>query len=272
MSDDKNKDYILGVNEFELDRLGFQHRVWKGVSDALFDRINIQKGWKALDAGSGPGFVSLDLLERVGTGGEVTALEPSEMYLNYFRSECEKHGRGNVKFMNGTAENAELPENYYDLIYSRWVIGFVPDPDLFVAKLAKSLKPGGVIAIEDYALDRLFLYPKTERYRKVSPAAMEFWKSEGGDLCIAPRIPAIYKKHGIELVEFHPNCIAGGPASGIFEWHHRFLTYHVPVMVEKGLMSKKDGDAALKDWLEHLNNPESVFFSPLVVDVVGKKN
>ncbi len=271
MSDSNNKDYILGVNEFELERLRFQHEVWKNVSDGLFERIKVQKGWKALDAGSGPGFVSIDLLERVGAGGEVTALEPSELYLNFFKAESDKHGRKNVKFINGTAETAKLPEKYYDLIYSRWVIGFVADPDLFIANMAKSLKSGGVIAIEDYAFDRLFLYPKTERYAKASPAAMKFWESEGGDLCIAPRIPAIYKKHGIEPVEFHPNCIAGSPGSGIFEWHNRFLTHHIPIMVEKELLSKSDGDAALNDWQEHLNNPESVFFSPLVVDVVGKK-
>ena len=73
---------------------------------------------------------------------------------------------------------------------------------------------------------------------------MKFWESEGGDLCIAPRIPAIFKKHGIKLIDFHPNCIAGGPETGIFEWHHRFITYHVPVMVEKGFLTE-GGDATL---------------------------
>jgi ubiquinone/menaquinone biosynthesis C-methylase UbiE len=241
------------------------------MTDGLFNRINIQKGWKVLDAGSGPGFVSMDLRERVGDKGEVTALEPSEVFLNYFSSEADKRGWHNVKFVNGTAEAAPLPGNYFDFIFSRGVIGFVPDPDLFISKLIESLAPGGIIAIEDYAFNRLFLYPKTKSYEQISPAAMKFWESEGGDLCIAPRIPSIYKKHGLELMEFHPNCIAGGPESGIFEWHNRFLTFHVPVMVQKGLMTEEDGEAALKDWHDHCEDPSSVFFSPLVVDVVGKK-
>src|SRR5437667_2158617 len=138
------------------------------------------------------------------------------MYLNYFKQECANRNITNVKFINGIAETAEFPENYFDLIYSRLVIGFVPDADLFIEKLSRALAPGGTIAIEDYAFNGLFLYPTGGDYEKVSPAVMKFWESEGGDLCIAPRIPAIFKKHGIKLTDFHPNSIAGGPDSGIF--------------------------------------------------------
>lgn len=271
MANKKQEDYILGVNEFELERLGFQHKVWKEVTDGFWDRLCLKKGMKILDAGSGPGFAAFDLLDRTGETGEVTALEPSEMYLNYFRQECEKRNIKNAKFINGTAETAKLPQNYFDFIYSRWVIGFVPNPDLFIEKLAGSLAPGGVIAIEDYAFTRLFLYPQGGDYEKASPAVMKFWQSQGGDLCIAPRIPAIFQKHGLKLIDFHPNCIAGGPETGIFEWHNRFLTQHVPVMVEKGFLSKEDGEAVLIDWEKHKKNPESIFFSPLVVDAAGKK-
>src|SRR5688572_28707531 len=111
-----DKDYLLGVNEYELDRLEFQHSVWKEITESFFDRLNIGAGMKVLDAGSGPGFVSMDLRQRVGSTGEVTALEPSEMYLNHFKNTAEKNGWTNTKYIHGTAETAELPENYYDMI------------------------------------------------------------------------------------------------------------------------------------------------------------
>ncbi len=264
---EKEKEYLLGINQYELERLKFQHNVWKGVTDNFFDRIGIQKGWKVLDAGSGPGFVSMDLLERVGDSGEVTALEPSEMYLDYFRKDCKA---ANVKFIHGTAETSELPQNYYNLIFSRWVIGFVPDPELFIKKLASSLAPGGILAIQDYAFHGLYLYPRGGDYEKLSPAVMEYWKLTGGDLCIAPKLPIIFKKYGLEVTEFQPNSLSGGPGSGVFEWHHSFITHHVPIMAEKGIISKETGESILNDWNEHRNNPDSIFFSPLVVDVAGK--
>jgi SAM-dependent methyltransferase len=224
-----------------------------------------------MDAGSGPGFAAFDLRERTGETGEVTALEPSEMYLNYFENECQKRGWDNIKYINGTAEEAALPENYYDLIFSRWVIGFVPDPELFLSKLISSLAPGGIIALQDYAFHGLYLYPRGGEYDKLSPAVEGYWKLNGGDLAIAAKIPPVLKKLNVRLTEFHPNCLAGGPCTGIFKWHDSFISHHIPVMVEKNLLSKETGESILKDWNEHGKNPDSIFFSPLVVDVAGKK-
>jgi hypothetical protein len=108
-------------------------------------------------------------------------------------------------------------------------------------------------------------------YENFAPAVEAYWKFSGGDLCIAPRIPKIFKSQGIELIDFKPVSLAGGPGSGVFEWHHSFLTHHVPLMVEKGLLSAETGDAIVKDWNDHRNNPDSLFFSPIVVNVSGRK-
>ncbi|HZV12664.1 MAG TPA: SAM-dependent methyltransferase, partial [Candidatus Kapabacteria bacterium] len=72
-----DKEYLLGINQTELERLQFQHGVWKKVTGGFLDRLGVQKGWKCLDAGAGPGFVSLDILERIGSNGEITLVEPS---------------------------------------------------------------------------------------------------------------------------------------------------------------------------------------------------
>src|SRR4030095_1156485 len=207
----KQDDYILGVNDYELDRLRFQHGVWKVTTDGFFDKIGVKKGWKVLDAGAGPGFVSFDLLERVGTTGEVTALEPSEMYLQYFKKECEKNDFENTKAILGSAEEAELPENYYDLIFARWVIAFVPNPDLFLNKLMKSLAPGGIIAFMDYAYDRLTLYPRGGAFENMAETVREYWRHGGGDPYIGAKLPKMFKDRNIELIEYQPVGLAGGP-------------------------------------------------------------
>ena len=163
-------DYLLGVNQTELDRLRFQQSVWGHVTNKFFDRLNVRQGWKCLDVGSGPGFVAMDLRERVGAAGEITALEPSRFYLEWFEKEC--HGRGwtNMKFINGTAETAELPERYYDFIFARWVIGFVPDPGTFLRQIARALRPGGVIAIQDYIYEALSLFPRGGAFEGMADA------------------------------------------------------------------------------------------------------
>lgn len=266
-----DKDYLLGVNDYELKRLDFQHGVWSEVTDGFLDRLNIQQEWKVLDAGSGPGFVSFDIRERIGDTGEITALEPSEMYLSHFKTYAAEKGWTNAKAILGTVETAELPENYYDLIFSRWVIGFVPDSELFIARLMRALKPGGILALEDYAFHGLNLYPSGGDYDKLAPYALEYWKYTGGDLRIAERVPEMFKKLGLKMTMYKPNSLAGSPGSGVFEWHHVFITHHIPLMIEKNIIPADVGNAILADWKHHRKNPNSIFFSPLVMDMAATK-
>ncbi len=267
-----SEEYILGINQVELERLQFQHGVWKSVSDAFFDRIGVSIGWKCLDVGAGPGVVSMDLLERVGETGEVTALEPAQYYLDHFKAEADKKGWKNIKYIQGTAETAELPKDHFDLIFVRWVIGFVPDADKFIANLLPSLKKGGVIAIQDYLYSGLGLYPKGGAFDYALDMVIKHWAVSGGDAFVAARIPAIFRKYGMEMIDYSPHCLAGGPDSDVIEWADKFFTKHMHLMVESGATTKEMGDAMLEDWYAHRKNPDAIFCSPIVVDMAGRKN
>lgn len=267
----KNKDYLFGVNEYELDRLKFQHKVWKPVTDKFLSQLNIKEEWKCIDVGAGPGFVSEELIEKAGSKGEVTILEPSSLYFNYFKNKAAEKGWENVKLINSLVEDADLTENYYDLIFGRWVITFAKDPERFVSKLVKALKPGGIIAFQDYNYEGLSLFPRGGAFDKIPEYVKKYYHSEGGNPYIASLIPGIFRKHGLELKIYHPNCLAGGPDSGITEWAHRFFITHIQIMADKGLYPQAEADAMLSDWNTHLNNPDAVFFSPIVVDMAGVK-
>ncbi len=267
----EEKEYLFVTNEAELARLQFQHEVWRPMTDPFLERLNIQKGWKCLDAGAGPGFVSMDLRHIVGDEGEITLLEPSSYYINSIRSAAELNNWTNLKYIQGTVEESELPENYYNIIYSRWVISFVPDPEYFVAILAKALKPGGILAIEDYNYEGLSLFPKGGAWDKMPDIMKDYYKYGGGDPYVASKLPGIYKKYGLELIDYKPFSMAGGPDSGVMEWAHRFFIIHIPIMMEKGIITPVEGKALKDDWQAHRENPHAVFFSPMVVDAAGRK-
>lgn len=263
-------DYLLGINQTELERLRFQHGVWSSVTNKLFDRVGVQQGWKCLDVGAGPGFVAMDLRERVGESGEVTALEPSPFFLQWLRRESETKGWKNLKFLEGAVGDAPLPAGHFDLIFVRWVIAFVADPEKFLAQLLPALRPGGVIALQDYYYEGLSLFPRGGAFDRMADIVRAYYASVGGDPYVTGKIPGMFRNHNLQLMDFTPTCLAGGPDSGVMEWAHRFFVPHIPLMVEKGIMSKKEGNAMLADWLDHRKNPDAIFFSPIVVDVGGK--
>lgn len=270
MKPEVNGEYLLGVNTEELVRLQFQHQVWKPVTEKFFNRLQVGQGWNCLDVGGGPGLVAQDLLERVGAEGNVTLLEPSGFYCDWFQQEVAGRGWKNVQSIQGMAETASLPENHFDLIFCRWVASFIPDLERFFLPLYKSLKRGGIIAVQDYYYEAISLYPHGA-FNKVVDIMRSYYRSNGGNPFVAGEIPALFRKHNIKLIEFSPTCLAGGPDSAATEWAGQFFTMHLPIMSAKGVISEGEKDAILRDWNEHRNNPDMVFFSPLVVDIAGVK-
>ncbi|MBI4428621.1 MAG: methyltransferase domain-containing protein [Ignavibacteriales bacterium] len=266
---EQKRDYLLGANEEELERLRFQHWVWKKVTDNFFDRIGVKEGWKCLDVGSGPGFTTMDLRKRVGAAGEVTALEPSNYYLEWLQQETSGRGWTNVKFLRGKAEDADLPLRYYDFIYFRWVIAFVPDPEKFLKHLIAAVRPGGIIAVQDYWYEGLSLYPRGTSFDRLPDIIRAYYRTAGGDPFVTGKIPSLMRKHGIHVVDFAPHQLAGGPQSDVWEWVHRFLTGHLPLMAEKGVVSKLEVKKILAEWNDQRKNPEAIYFSPIVVDIAG---
>jgi SAM-dependent methyltransferase len=265
------EEYLLGVNDTELDRLRFQHSVWGPLTRDFLARLGIKEGWKCLDAGAGPGFVTTDLRAMVGAGGEVTALELSPFYLEQARKEATAKGFTDIRFIQGKVEETPLPENEYDLVFSRWVLSFAPDPEKFLLPLVASLKPGGVIAVQDYYYEGLSLWPTGGAFDNMADVVRAYYHAAGGDPYVTGKLPGLFQAQGVDLLEFSPHSLAGGPQSPIMEWGHRFFTTHTQAMVDKGAVSQKMAYAMVNDWYEHRNNPAALFFSPIVVDVAGRR-
>jgi SAM-dependent methyltransferase len=271
MSDTSSKDYLLGTSQAELERLRFQHGVWNKYTGSLWDRLGVQPGWQCLDVGAGPGFVALDLAKRVGSQGRVTLLEPSESFLRYFSGEEAQHMQSLYTTIKGTVEEAVLPDQHFDFIFVRWVIAFVAEPEVFLEKLVRSLKPGGVIALQDYYYEGLSLYPKGGPFDKMPDIVRRYYHSVGGDPYITGKIPGWLRKYGLKVVDYTPHARVGGPDSELLEWAYRFFSIHLPVMAKQGLISSAEADALIADLQDHREDPDTLFFSPLLVDVAGCK-
>jgi SAM-dependent methyltransferase len=270
MINDK-KEYILGGNKNELERLEFQHKVWKDVTDKFLKKLKVQNGWKCLDVGAGPGFVSFELRELSGDKGEVTALEPLEMYVQNIQLVVTKNSWKNFKVISENVEDAKLEEDYFDLIFVRWVIDFLPEPEKIILKLIASLKKGGIIAIQDYVYEGLALHPRGGAFDNAHKAVMKYYRSGGGDPYFPVKLSKIFRDNKIELIEFTPNILAGRSDSDVFQWGNLFFTNHLPKMIKDNFVSKSEGEALLNDWIEHKKNPDAYFFTPVVVNAAGKK-
>ena len=88
---------------------------------------------------------------------------------------------------------------------------------------------------------------------------------------MAIRLPQFYADLGLDLVAVEPFCKAGPPDHGAFRWAERFFRQHVQRLVDDGVLTEQERDASFEAWDEARRTPGAVFFSPLVVNVVGRR-
>jgi ubiquinone/menaquinone biosynthesis C-methylase UbiE len=265
-------EYVLGTNDAELIRLGFQHRVWSREAADIWERAGFAPGMTILDVGSGPGFVSLDLSTLVGPTGRVLAVDESSRFIDHLRSRAAADGASNIEARTCDVQSLELPANSVDGAYSRWVLCFVPDPEAVIAGVATALRKGGAFAVQDYLFYRaLRLLPGGGEMEKVVNAVEEAWRARGGDPEICRRLPSLMAKHGLSVREARPIVRVARPGSALWEWPGSFFRNFLPVLVASGYLSEPDRAAFEREWMEHTADPIAMLSTPILMDLIAVK-
>ena len=215
--------YVLGRDDEEARRLEAQHALWGSVTEAFLARLKLPKGARVAELGCGPGLVLPALRERVGEDGSVLAIDGAADWLVGIDARIAAEEWGNVETMHADLRTVELEDGSYDLLFSRWVFSFLPDPEGIIQRLSKALAPGGVLAIQDYNHYGVSAYPHSDGFWAIIDATRAMYASEGGDAFVAGRVPPAMAGAGLELVDLTPNVIAGGPSTEVFQWGHDFF-------------------------------------------------
>lgn len=265
-------DYILGDSSYEVKRLAFQAGVWRDMTEGLFERLQVGPGWRCLEVGAGTGTVSFPLSERIrGRGGSLDLVERSPRYADYLRREIAGRRLPHVRVIESEMLDAPLPNHRYDLIFARWVFLFLPRVEAHLRKLVSALAPGGVLAIEDYHRDSMAMYPRPSTWNEFVAADRAWFASQGGDLNIAGRLPALYRKVGLKDVEAVPHLKVGFPESDVWKWVEAYFLKYLPEMAKFRPFTPAKARLFRAEWLRAKRNPSSLFIAPAMLDVIGRK-
>ncbi len=146
-----NDDFISCWNEILVPKWNRFRHLLSGngaVHSAMaYEYFQIKPGDKVLDIGCGYGETCLEMGRMVGPGGEVLGLDCTEAFLEIANKERDAAGLDNVKFVLGDAQTYPLPENYYDVVYSRFGVMFFQNIVYALKNAHKTLKPGGKLCM-----------------------------------------------------------------------------------------------------------------------------
>src|SRR5690606_6784129 len=140
--------YVIRGGAQGRERLRLLSSVMGPGTAALLDAVGIAPGSHCLDVGCGGGDVAMALARRVGPAGRVTGVDFDEAKLAIARGEAEAAGLRNVAF-EAADVTAWAPSARVDVAYARFLLAHLAGPAALLATLARHLRPGGTVIVED---------------------------------------------------------------------------------------------------------------------------
>jgi SAM-dependent methyltransferase len=139
--------YALATGEAADYRLRILHDLYgPGTRRVLLD-AGLRPGMRVADLGCGVGMTTSLLAELVGPSGQVVGIDFSGAQLAQARERL--HGSANVRFVEASATDTGLPPESFDLVYSRFLLIHLPEPDRALVEMRKLLVPNGILVCED---------------------------------------------------------------------------------------------------------------------------
>jgi len=266
------RDYVLGTERAELERLGFQHQLWAAQAATAWERAGFRRGHRILDVGCGPGFATVDLAQRVGSRGEIVAVDISHRFLAHLEERAKACGLANIRTAQGSVERLPIRESGFDGAYARWVLCFVRRPAAVLKEVARRLKPGGVFVIQDYfQYENMLIVPDCEVFGRVFRAVHKSWRVRGGDPDVGCRLPGLLRRAGFKVRELNPLICLARPGSTLWDWPDTFFDIYLPALVKTGFITGADERSYRREWAKRSRDPDAFFTSPPMIEIIAVK-
>jgi ubiquinone/menaquinone biosynthesis C-methylase UbiE len=255
-------------------RLGVQHRLWAGVAHEHWARAGFTSGQTILDVGAGPGFASRDLAQFVGSAGRVIAVDVSERFSHATRTWGEQPGASPIEARTADAARPlPIADDSVDGAYVRWVLHFVEDRAAVVEHVARVLKGGGVMAIQDYIHWQAMRWtPDEELCDAITATILRAYGSMGVDPRVGLRLPELLSGCGMRLEEARSVTPIIRPSQALWRWPTMFFRNFLPRVAEMGYATHEEVKGLLDRWDRVSADPDALFVSPVQVLMVARKD
>jgi ubiquinone/menaquinone biosynthesis C-methylase UbiE len=118
--------------------------------------LDLRPGMRALDAGCGPGRLTIPMAKRVGPSGRITALDLQTGMLERAKGRAEAAGVSNIDFVRAPLGQNALRLGDFDRAVLVTVLGEIPHQQAALREIFEALKPEGILAIVEVVADPHF--------------------------------------------------------------------------------------------------------------------
>ena len=134
----------------KMDMLMGADRQARWNPSTFINRFDIHPGASVLDLGSGPGFWTFPLADKVGAQGAVWALDVSREMLDEL---AKRNPSKQVRLLQSELPKIDLPDLSLDWIWAAFVLHEVTPPQKLADGMFRVAKAEGVVAVLDWRPD-----------------------------------------------------------------------------------------------------------------------
>ncbi len=138
----------------------------------------------------------------IGPEGRAIGTDTDGKILALARKDAEAANVANAEFQRADACVC-LCQEEFDLVYARFLLSHLSKAQNCLAAMVETCRPGGIILIEDTDFSGSFCYPRCPAYERYKELYQKVVQRGGGDPDIGPKLPAMFRRAAIQVVELN---------------------------------------------------------------------
>jgi SAM-dependent methyltransferase len=203
----------------------------------VFQEAGLAPGMRVLDVGSGSGDVAFLAAEFVGPWGSVVGVDRAPAAVERAEHRAQQIGIANVEFVEGDPVMMHGKERF-DAIVGRLILMYYHDPVDALRKLLGHLRPGGVVAFQEFDLTNCKSFPVSPTYEGCITWIKRTLKRSGARTQLGLELHQIFLSAGLPAPSLRLDASLGaGPDCPAYELVSEVVRSLLPAMEKFGVVT-----------------------------------
>ena len=161
----------------------------------VLERVGIPRDARCIDVGCGGGDVT-SLLATMAPAGTVIGTDPDALTIEL--AGLGTAGLGNIELhVEDIASTVERERASFDIVYVRFLLSHLAGAGTWIDLLARLVRPGGALVVEDVRIDGAFCSPPSAAFDRWVAIDSATLRRHGGDPQVGPHLPRMLQAAGL---------------------------------------------------------------------------